>query len=429
MIIPVTGMTKSPLSLNVSSVDEPDIKVTTHSVTAPQVTGQVVNFSGIEIPSAPNLILVADVNANEHFIESIGSNASNVAYYTSGGMIFENLNVNTNNTSLTLNTSTHNIDISGEMSYVNGLYSGISQSSYTHTGYTNNFAVHNIGLSGNFEIKGNWDMTVNDTGSSWNSVGFINYRPYSITDDSKITFSGNLNLGVVSDYDSSNTALVGMSLNLSSPVSDNHKAVLENTGTITLKDNPTVETIIGMQLDELSAAYVRNGELVNSGHIIVESSTEDPSYPGSYWSGDIGTVGMFVSALRSSSSVLVKPGNITLKGAGASALEIAGDYYNTNVKIDGTGGQLVIEGLRNTALFLGGDLSSSGTSSLENVSNLNIFLNGDTTFALIYGKSSSSNIYLPVILNDSIISSMEFGENSTQSAIVYIAGVGSTDII
>ena len=429
MVIPVTGMTKSPLSLNITSVDEPDIKVTTQSVTAPQVTGQTVNFSGIEIPSAPNLILVADVNANELSIESIGSNASNVAYYTSGGMIFENLNVNTNNTSLTLDTSTRNIDISGEMSYVNGLYSGVSQSSYTHTGYTDNFAVHNIGLSGNFEIKGNWDMTINDTGSLWRPVGFINYRPYSITGDSMTTFSGDLNLGITSDYDLSNTPLIGMSLNLSSPVSDSYKAVLENTGTITLKDNPTVETIIGMQLDKSSAAYIRNGELINSGHIIVESSTVDPSYPGSYWSGDIGTAGMLVSALPSSSSVLVKPGNITLKGAGANALEIAGDYYSTNVRIDGTDGQLIVEGTQNTALFLGGDLSSTRTSSLENVSNLNIFLNGDTTFALIYGQSSSSNVYLPVVLNDSIISSMEFGENSNQSAIIYNPGVGSTDLI
>ena len=427
MVIPVAGMTKSPLSLNIAVVDEPDIKITTQSVSAPQVTGQVINFNSIDIPAAPTLIALSPSNWNSHFIKSIGSNAFNVGYYTSGSMIFENLNVDTSNTSLILDTSTGNIDISGEMSYVNGAYSGVSQSSYTHTGVSNNFAVHNIGHSSNFEIKGNWDMTVNSPNYSWISFGFINYRPYSLTGDSKTIFSGNLSLGVTSPDDMTGFSLVGMSLNLSSPVSDTSKAVLENTGTITLKDNPTVENIIAMQLDESNSAYTRNGELINSGNIIIESSTQysDESYVG----GDAGSVGVLVSADLSADSVLVKPGNITVKGAGANAVEIAGRYNNTNVKIDGTDGKLIVEGSRNTALYLNKNFSANGTNALENVSNLNIYLNGDSTFALSYDSDSQNKVSLPVILNDSVISSLEFGENSTKSAIVYKGSVGDTELI
>ena len=68
MYIPVTGMAKSPLSLNITPVDEPDVNVKVLSVTTPQVTGREINFSGIDIPVSPNIVLIERFNSNDHYI-------------------------------------------------------------------------------------------------------------------------------------------------------------------------------------------------------------------------------------------------------------------------------------------------------------------------------------------------------------------------
>ena len=223
MIIPVSGITKEELALNITPVSEPNVNIAVKSVYAPQVSSKEVNFSEIELPQAPYVAVPYIYGGNSTVNYSIGSYSPNTAYYTNGNKIFDNLNVDTAGTTLVLDSSTYNIDITGGMSYENGTYSGISSSSYTHTGYSDDFSVHNIGQDGNFEIKGNWDMTAKN--NEWQSIGFLTYRPFSINSDSKVTFSGRLDLQLESPYDEEigiggwNESLIGMSLNLGASTS------------------------------------------------------------------------------------------------------------------------------------------------------------------------------------------------------------------
>ena len=422
MIIPVSGITKEELALNITPVNEPSLNIAVKSAYAPKVSAQEVNFSGIELPKAPYVSIPKIYGGNSTTNYSIGSYSSNTAYYASGNKIFDNLNVDTAGTSLVLDSSTYNIDITGEMSYKNGAYSGISASSYTHTGYSDDFSVHNIGQNGNFEIKGNWDMTAKN--NWWQTLGFLSYRPFSISSDSKVTFSGKLDLELETLDDDWNYSLIGMSLNLGSSAAGTAKATLENTGTITLKDGgPGAEMLVGMQLDKINSSYARDGELINSGNIIVESIVPDN------WGGNTGSAGILVSADSLGNSVLVKSGNITVTGSGARAIEVWGTSNNSNIKIDGSGGKIILEGSNNTALYMNRELTSSGSSAMDNISGLNININGNNNNAISYGFASSQSVDLPIRVNDTLIQSLEFGENSQKSAIISGSETGNTEVI
>ena len=428
MIIPVSGITKEELALNITPVSEPNVNIAVKSVYAPQVSAKEVNFSGIELPQAPYVAVPYIYGGNSTVNYSIGSYSPNTAYYTNGNKIFDNLNVDTAGTTLVLDSSTYNIDITGGMSYENGTYSGISSSSYTHTGYSDDFSVHNIGQYGNFEIKGNWDMTAKN--NEWQSIGFLTYRPFSINSDSKVTFSGKLDLQLESPYDEEigiggwNESLIGMSLNLGASTSGTAKATLENTGIITLKDGgPGAEMLVGMQLDEINSSYARDGELINSGNIIVESVVPDN------WGGNTGSAGVLVTAGSLGNSVLVKPGNITVTGSGARAIEVWGTYNNSNIRIDGSGGEIILEGANNTVLYMNRELTSSGLSAMDNISNLNIIINGKGNHAISYGFDSSQEIDLPIHINDTLIQSLKFGEDSQKSAIISGGATSDTEVI
>ncbi len=91
-------------------------------------------------------------------------------------------------------------------------------------------------MDGNYEIKGDWKLTLNN--ASYDSAfGFLKYYPYFATTDSKTVFSGNLELKGVSDTTAfKRETLIGLSLKLANnnPNSTN-KVTLENSGTITIK--------------------------------------------------------------------------------------------------------------------------------------------------------------------------------------------------
>ena len=74
---------------------------------------------------------------------------------------------------------------------------------------------------------------------------------------------------------------------------------------------------------------------------------------------------------------------------------VYGDNYN--IKIDGSGGKIILEGSNNTALYMNRELTSSGSSAMDNISGLNININGNNNNAISYGFASSQSVDLPIL--------------------------------
>ncbi|MCP1224737.1 autotransporter domain-containing protein [Sebaldella sp. S0638] len=423
MYIPVKGIMREDVELNISPVDAPVVNVNMTPAAAPQITAPIFTVGDLSFPTVPNVAIPYFGVQNSFQGKSIGGITTLVRYNTSGNKIYENLNVeSTAGTSLELNGATNNITVTGEAAYNNGSYTGTTASSYTHTGYTTGFSAHNISNSGNFEVKGNWDMSITD-GKSYDNWGFLSYRPYYATTDSKVVFSGNLTLQANNTTNTfSSTALVGLSLNLGTSTANlGTKATLENTGTITLKDGTQQgQSGIAMQLDRGTATSSKEGELINSGNIIIESTSKNVS-------GSTGGVGVFVAVDPYTKPILIKSGNISITGNGNRAVEIGAsvygsyDYVNSSIEIDGSNGKIILEGDKNVGLYVQRGLSTTGTNILDSVRNMDILINGTNTPAVSRETQSATLKTMDMILNDTIIQKVEFGENSKQSSLVKVS--------
>jgi hypothetical protein len=422
MVIPIKGITREEVELNITPIAAPEININMLPVTGPQLTAPAFTVGDFNFPGTPNVAVPYFGVQNSYQGKSIGSLSTVVQYNTSGNKIYENLNVESvSGTSLNLDGNTNNIAITGEAAYNNGAYTGTTAASYTHTGYSNAFAVNNISNNGNFEIKGNWDMTITD-GKSYNQWGFLNYYPYYATTDSKTTFSGILNLQADNTTATfSSTALVGLSLNLGTSSSNTGtKAVLENTGTINIKNgSQSGQSGIAMQLDRANPTNSKSGELINSGTINIELNTKSVS-------GSTGGVGVFIAVDPYIRPILIKPGNINITGEGNRAVEIgasvygSSDYVNSSIEVDGSTGQIKLEGEKNVGLYVQRGLSSTGNNLLDNVKNMNIYINGINTPAVSRETQSAILKTMDMTLNDTVIQSVEFGPDSQRSSLIKV---------
>ena len=423
MVIPINAITRDKINLNVTPISEPVINVNINPVIAPQLTAPTFTYTDISFPGTPMVSIPYFGIQNSYQGKSIGGYSANSNYSTSGNKIFENLNVDsTGGTSLVMDGKTNNIAVTGSASYANGAYTGTTAPAYTHTGYSDQFAAHNIGNNGNFEIKGNWNMTMVD-GTTYNQWGFLSDRPYYATTNSNVLFSGNLNLQANNTTGSvRSTALIGMSLSLSSMNSNpTTTATMENSGTITIKDGTqSGQSAIAMQLERGSATNTQAGQLINSGNIIIESTSKNVQ-------GVTGGVGVFVSITPIVKPVLIKPGKISVSGDGNRAVEVGSDVYggsgyvNSNIIVDGSGGKITLQGSKNTGLYISRAATSTGNSIADNIKNMNILINGTNTPAISRETQSTSENVLDLKVNDTLLQSVEFGSNSLQSAIVNVS--------
>ena len=426
MVIPIKGIKRNDLILNITSVNEPIVNVNLNPIKAPEMTAPEVVYTEIDFPNIPIIGSIPLNQQNSLNAIKFGERKSEVKYNVLGSSIFNNLNVDsTNGTSLLLDENTRDILITGEMLYSNGTVAGTSAYTYNHTGYPDGFSVNNIGNGGNFEIKGNWDMSVVDGMVYQFGVGFLSYMPYFSNVDSKVLFSGNLELTAKSTSPSYfSRSIVGLSLDLSNQNLDpSTKAVLENSGKIILRSgNSVTKNIIAMQLIGGSSTSTQAGELINSGNIIIETRTD--------LIGDAGGVGILVSVEPVTKPVLVKSGNILVNGKGNTGVLLGQenfqtDYVNSNITIDGSNGKIILEGERNSGLNAKRAVTSTGNSLLDNVKNMNILINGLNTPAIVRHTENPIEMTMDMKLNDSIIQSVEFGENSVKSSLVQVGSNSS----
>jgi hypothetical protein len=424
--IPIMGITKERPDLNIIPPREPAVRININpAAVPPQIAVPNPVYVETPVPSAP-AVGFTDYKSQINYVpESPGSNSALVVYNTSGNKMFENLNAeSTGGTSLELNGRTNNITVTGAMSYENGTYTGTSASSYTHTGYSDSFAVHNISNNGNYEIKGSWDMKLIDR-VSYENWGFLSYRPYYANTDSKVVFSGNLNMSAdevtTGIYNSNASSLIGMYLNLTSTAANPATtATLENSGTITIKNgNQSGHSNIAMQLGRGTSSYTQAGELINSGNIIIESATANAD-------GSSRGIGIFLEISPIVKPVMVKTGNILLSGDSNRAVETGRDslmgdtYVSSNINIDGSDGKITLQGVRNAGLYVQNAVTSTGTSLLDNVKNMSILIDGQNTPAISRETQETVQKAMDLKINDTLFRSVEFGANSKQSSIINV---------
>ena len=443
MSIPINEIKREEIPLNINSILGPQIKTDYTVPVAPNLTAPEYTSTYISVFSLPNVYTDYRYRNNTTLRAVLGTITDQVQYNTAGSRIFENLNADSG-MGVNLDVNNLNMGISGStVSYNNGSVTGMTAANYNHTGYNiidDNFSVHSISLSGNYEIKGDWTLKIADYDSNFLRVtlGFLGYRPFYASGNNKVTFSGNL----VLQNDSirthnftghGNLYLVGLSLDLSDNSSNSYNAVLENKGTITIKDGlDGFQGNIGMQFvgDSQALSY---GELINSGEIIVES------IPYVYTAQGYTSTGILVVPspdLNGSNpnKGLIKSGNITVSGESNAGIVINNsggysDFSTTDIEIDGSNGLITLTGKQNIGLVSHVALSSTGNSILDNVKNISILLNGTNNIGVYRNAAPNAPVYssIPLVLNDKIIKKIEFGENS-MSSVGIMTGIGITII-
>ncbi len=409
VIIPVKGRKVSENNLKIISPAEPDININQGNITAPQINGTDFDFTGIEIPKAIDIYSgFSNTFAGEGF-SKIGTYTDNVRYNSSGNTIYENLNVTSSGKTLFETDGSGNINITGVTSYNNGAVSGTTPASYTHGSMlTDTFSLISIGKDGNFSVNGDWELRSKPATyyPIYNNYGFLSYRPYYITADGKVEFSGNLDLTATN---LTARQKVGLYLDLENQASlSGVTATLENKGTITVKDTGTA-----LQLNAATKDGSVSGNLINSGTINLNTS-------GTF--NNHGTGIQILLPAGESGKATVKIGDINVNGITDDGVYIRSNSYGnflevpSNVILDGSGGMITLNGERNQGVTVSRYMGSAGsTNGLDNIKNLNILVNGlqGTGISVAPSELDQNNDY---VLNDKIVESIAFGANSKSSS-------------
>ena len=409
VVIPVKGRQIQEVGLNLSSPSKPEVNVNIETITAPVINDLNFNFVPALFPEKINLKpTLTNTFPGEDFI-SPGKNTQNVQFNTSGDSSFENLNVTAlGKTKLEVNDAV--LQVTGAVSYDNGLVTGITPVAYNHGVVPDLYSAINIGTNGNFTVDGDWELySTRSTDYNVRGLGFISYRPYYITSDSKVDFLGNLELTGNTGF----TAKTGLFLDLQNQTSlPNVKATLENKGVVTL----TGQSMTAMQLNPGTKNGTVSGELINSGTINLNNSVEHFNYHA--------TGIQIPMPPTESGQAIVKIGNINVNGPTNDGVYVRSSVYSnvytevpSNVIIDGSNGIIVLNGYRNTGITLTRAMASPGSSNgLGNLKNLNILVNGSAGVG-INVTPSELNLTKDYILTDSMVQSIAFGPNSKSSTL------------
>ena len=128
-----------------------------------------------------------------------------------------------------------------------------------------------------------------------------------------------------------------------------------------------------MQLNSGNATSFMPGELINSGTITIKSRGSSSSWGGT---------GILIAVAPYTNPVLIKSGNINLEGNFSKGVETGNfefnskEYVNSSILLDGADGRITLSGTNNIGLYLQKGLSSTGNSLLDNVKNMDIYING-----------------------------------------------------
>ena len=413
MVIPIKSVDKKDINLNVTSVTEPKVEFDIKPVSKVELGSIDIDYNKIELPAPPNVVIQLPDATYPMSPFSTGNWSGNVRYSTSGFNVFENLNIDTIG-KVTLNVNNSIMDVNGVATYNNitAGVSGITSSTpYQHTGLAVNSTLNTISLDGDYEIKGDWDLTIANSG-----LGFLSYAPYFITKDIELINHANLNLTA-----QAGGYLIGTILKLENTTPNNTaKVVFENRGKITLNGDNYVSAVVlnPTYSNSLEASYINNGT--------IEINTDRDS-------GVMNLYGTAISMIlpdRTTGKVFIKPGNININGSRNGGIVLITKIYDTtakeidsNIIIDGSNGLINIGGKSNVGIFLTRNNSKiDSDNGISNFKNLNLFLSGESVAGISRQTATDSENAKEMIIDSSIVQSIEFGADSKLSTFFKTTG-------
>ncbi|MCP1222769.1 autotransporter domain-containing protein [Sebaldella sp. S0638] len=412
VFIPVKGKTVNGVNLDILSPDEPEVNVNLPSISAPQISDPIINFTPVEVPGA--ISATTDFSNFYSFFAftQIGENTNNIQYNSSGNTIYENLNVTSSGEVKVQSNSDGSIQITGETSYNNGVVSGTTPASYTFgSSLVNEFSLMTMGIDGDFSVGGDWKLN-NDYNITdyvrWNpGYGFLSYRPYYITSDSKVEFNGNLEM-------TGNNIKTGLYLDLQNQASlPDVTATLENKGTITVTYGS------GMTLNAKTKDGTVSGELINSGIINLNRNG----------------IGLnILYGTSESGKAIVKPGIINVNGDRATGIHIGLNYIGpnpneatSNIILDGSDGLITVNSDMGTGIVISRNMGiAGGINPLENIKNLNIIVNSQRGSGIVLEAMEKGKDY-HYILTDKVVESIKFGPDSKSSSLFTVSEAANSE--
>ena len=422
MMLPIKEIKDKKIDLNLAPIQPPYINPVISQINPTIMNPPTIDHEDFILPEAPSPKPPYFGFLDRSYATPVGKITSNVVYNTTGNSVFENLNV-TSNAGTEVYVKATQTDITGTADYVNGSYSGTTAAANTHAFSTTTFDVMSIGNDGDFNINGNW-VYKSDSVIGHRTFGFLSYRPYYVSTDSKVTFSGNLSmLNKVSYVNYGITGMVGLSLNPDSiSATPAGKATLENTGTITMgtmESGVSYYRMVGMQL-ESGSSYKVDSELINNGTIILNSNETSTM------------VGMQINLHNDNRYVgnsLVKIGNIKIENgnirAGDAIGVIFGDNKNlglvdSNTIVDGAGGLIDIDAYLARGIHINRiNKPQSSNNGMENFRNLSIRINGEGVAGITRYTNNTAENAVDLVMTGDVISSLKFGPNSKSSTFFY----------
>ena len=411
IVIPVQGMTRDNISLNLTSPPEKEKNVSIPEINV--IMPETVNYIpvSVEVNAVSGLAWgLPDKFPGRNSV--ITGEATNIiAYNASGTKIFENLNIESVAGTTVQWDDPDSLTMSGAVNYSNNGVIGTTNANEPHIGQSTSISVLNTGINGNFTVNGDWTLNANYTGE--NTFAFLSYRPSFITGNSSVIYDGTLTLNRGSG---SRGNLVRLSLNLeNSTASALPTASLENKGDIFIEGTPntTFGRTISMQLDPLSSLSAIKGELINSGKITVENS-------GNRGLNDPRPTALLVNSGDVSPTANVKIGNIDLMADNSIGFEIgSGVNPLSGVKADGSNGVIRVLGFVSNAVTIGNAVGTdTGDNLIGGLQNLNIFIDGARSQG-IYLTDLPSVDDKNIILDDKVVQSITFGDNATFGVMVF----------
>ena len=433
MMLPIKEISEKEVNVNISEVKEPEILVPAWKPNKLDMIEPYGNFTPFSEISTPNLVLPFLMYSPHVTAGKFGFNTNLVQVADGTGntaSLFTNVNVSATNAQIKYESVNTHLDINGTINYSGGL-NGVFPTPLQQSVSTS-FSAIQIGNNGDYNISGNWDFHMNKFIYN-SSQSFLSYNPYYLNLDSKVVFDGNLDL---KSSGSNSTWVAGMALNTIQPNTNinSAKVIFENKGNITISSSENSNAspnVAGMMLDVYDTLGGRRvkAEMINSGTINLESL-------GSLYGGT--NVGLLINVGNDTTGeVLVKPGIINVGGGngigisfGTYLMYVNSSMPDSNVVIDGTGGEINITGSRSTGLYMyRANKPASSNNGIENIKNLTINLDGEYSTAFIRRTYNMYNINDPessidMILDNNVFNEIKLGNNFKSGAIFRIIDQG-----
>ena len=423
--IPISGITREPLNLNLTP-NQPAIIPSNYgpvTITAPSVTPGVVinNFQ----PTDPSVTITAPFVITPVVFTGTGFGQGSMNNFNpTGGLVVENYGFVRANTPTVLTTGGSG-SFTGDVSYGDNLMAMSNWNSSAVRASTPN-ALYSAAADKRITISGDW--TVNHIVAS--QTMFISYNPYEVgrggsTGAQIMEMSGNLTLN-----NTGGGTLIGVEHQLlagggggGQPFNAGAFPVFVNSGVMRLNNG---SRMIGIMIDSenfgsVGSDFIQPPQTFNTGTIELgaNSSNSIGMDFGQYYdngvlntdayAGDIIVDGTENYGVRVYN---VWPGNLNYY----NQIRLHGEKSNSGIFGAGGAGLIQVRGTKNIGISFVKKMGVSGY--IDNVFNMNVLVDGNQGVGILRSGDYVSTQTNDMNLTNAQVRSLMFGDNSEKSILV-----------